>query len=398
MSQERGPGPSAIAAEVESLYAQHGTTVLALCRSLLRDRAEAEDAAQQTFLSAQRALANGSEPRDPAPWLATIARNECFARIRARAVRPVPTADESEDVSPDAHATAVRRAQVADLRDALAGLPAQQREAILLREVRGLSYDEVAASLAVTTSAVESLLFRARRRLQLSLREAAAAVAPEGLLTPLRELAARLAGSGVAIPGLAKVVAVGVGAVAVAGGADVTPQLLRHGRQSAPVPAASTAAAAPQHDAPAATGPSAVNAFVPPALFAPTAFHRRSPVSGEHESSTTEHGAATVEHESEQTQTPTEAQTSGGETSGGSHEQSSGSSGGSSGDGHEQSSSSEGGSSGDGGSGSSGTLVFTPVPPPVQTSATGSDSGQPDGSQQLQQQTPDGVESDSAGG
>jgi DNA-directed RNA polymerase specialized sigma24 family protein len=62
--------------------------VFGVCRLLLRDRVEAEDAAQQTFLSAYRALLAGQEPRDPSAWLGTIARNECRARLRARRAEP----------------------------------------------------------------------------------------------------------------------------------------------------------------------------------------------------------------------------------------------------------------------------------------------------------------------
>jgi DNA-directed RNA polymerase specialized sigma24 family protein len=63
--------------------------VLGLCRVLLRHRQEAEDAVQQTFLSAYRSLLNGVEPRYPAAWLATIARNECRGRIEARMREPL---------------------------------------------------------------------------------------------------------------------------------------------------------------------------------------------------------------------------------------------------------------------------------------------------------------------
>ena len=196
----------AVAARVEQLYASHAALVRSVCRSLLRDRSEAEDAVQQTFLSAQRALVNGSSPRDEAAWLATIARHECLARVRARMREPLPLELELEmgDAGSDAHTAAVRRHEAVELREALAELPAQQRAAILLREVRGLSYQEVASSLSVTTAAVESLLFRARRSLQTRLREALAAVSPVGWLRDQLD-------GGLAGPAAAKVAAVGVG-------------------------------------------------------------------------------------------------------------------------------------------------------------------------------------------
>jgi RNA polymerase sigma factor (sigma-70 family) len=235
------------AARVASLYELHGAMVLAICRRLLRDANEAEDAAQQTFLSAQRALQNGSSPREPAAWLATIARNECVARTRARGQLPLPSDAEPAEASPDAHSEALRREKVESLRDAIGSLPAQQREAILLREVRGLSYEEVAASLAVSPSAVESLLFRARKGLQLRLRNAWAALSPVGWLAGVRDLGAQVvaAGDPGAGPAAAKAVVIGLGAAAIAGGALVGPGALHPGP-----PHASRQAAAP-HTAPA---------------------------------------------------------------------------------------------------------------------------------------------------
>ena len=105
---------SAVAAHVEQLYASHAALVRSVCRSLLRDRSEADDAVQQTFLSAQRALLNGSSPRDAAAWLATIARHESLARVRARMREPLPVEiEEHEAAGPDAHAAAVHRHEAA---------------------------------------------------------------------------------------------------------------------------------------------------------------------------------------------------------------------------------------------------------------------------------------------
>jgi RNA polymerase sigma-70 factor (ECF subfamily) len=210
------------AARVEQLYASHSALVRSLCRSLLRDAVEAEDAVQQTFLSAQRAMLNGSSPRDAAAWLATIARHESFARVRARMREPLPTDTTAVATGPDAHAVAVHRQEVCELRDALTELPAQQREALLLREVRGLSYEEVASTLSVTTSAVESLLFRARRNLQVKLRNSLALFPPAGFV---RELSARL-GDGFAAPAATKALAIGVGAAMVTGGVVAGPRII----------------------------------------------------------------------------------------------------------------------------------------------------------------------------
>src|SRR4051794_15933652 len=171
------PLPGTAAARSEQLFARHHRMVAGLCRALLRDPTEAEDAAQQVFLSAHRSLLNGAEPREPSAWLATIARNECWGRIRARMREPVATVEtEVVSTAPDPLAEAIRRADLAALWRAIEALPLQQRDAILLREFGGLSYDELPVALAVSGAAVESLLFRARRRLRAQLRTAYASL------------------------------------------------------------------------------------------------------------------------------------------------------------------------------------------------------------------------------
>lgn len=152
--------------KVAELYSRHGRMVAGVCRGMLRDPEDAADAAQQTFLAAQRALLAGTRPHEPAAWLATIARNECRMRIRSRMTQPVTMVlDENVDGRGDVtYQGAVQAAGVEELRDALADMPERQREALLLREVRGLSYDEVAEAMDVSPPAVETLIFRARKR------------------------------------------------------------------------------------------------------------------------------------------------------------------------------------------------------------------------------------------
>jgi RNA polymerase sigma-70 factor (ECF subfamily) len=188
--------PGAADAYLAELYEQHGRTVLGLCRMLLRDPSEAEDAAQQTFLSAYRNLLAGSRPRHPAAWLATIARNECWNRIQERMRRPIaePVAEEVAATTPGPLELAIRNADLAALLAAIGELPKQQRDALLMREFSGLSYGQLAQALAVSEPAVESLLVRARRELRLRLQPIYAAC-----LVPfvfLRDLSSRLGEGG----------------------------------------------------------------------------------------------------------------------------------------------------------------------------------------------------------
>jgi RNA polymerase sigma factor (sigma-70 family) len=207
-SERCRPESGATGAILARLFEQHGRAVYGLCRLLLRDPHEAEDAAQQTFLSAHRAMLSGVVPRDGGAWLATIARNECRSRVRTRMREPL--ALEGWVVAPgdSLDDTVARSAQVAELTAALRDLPEKQREAVLLRDLYGLGYGEIAAAIGATRPAVEALLFRARRRLQgrlAPLRDASAALL---VPAPLRDALAE------AIPGFST----GAGAVGAAAG------------------------------------------------------------------------------------------------------------------------------------------------------------------------------------
>jgi RNA polymerase sigma-70 factor (ECF subfamily) len=200
--------PGAAGALLSRLFEQHGRTVYGLCRLLLRDPNDAEDAAQQTFLSAYRALGSGVVPRDGGAWLATIARNECRNRVRARMREPLVLETQLVAASESLDETAARSLQIAELKAALLDLPEKQREAVLLRDVYGLRYGEIAAALGATRPAVEALLFRGRRRLQGRLRPLRDAAAALLVPAPLRDALAE------AIPGFT----VGGGAAGAAAG------------------------------------------------------------------------------------------------------------------------------------------------------------------------------------
>jgi RNA polymerase sigma factor (sigma-70 family) len=148
--------------------------VFGICRATLRDPHEAEDATQQTFLSAYRSLLGGARVRDDGAWLATIARNECRARIAAGMRKPLPVADEDLEAIPAIGDETERRAQAEEFRVALSELPERQQEAVVLRHLYGLSYGEVGRALGLSRPATEALLFRARRAMRLRLKPAVA--------------------------------------------------------------------------------------------------------------------------------------------------------------------------------------------------------------------------------
>ena len=90
-----------------------------------------------TSLSAYNSLLGGAVPRDEAAWLATIARNECRARIRRRMTTPLPLDLELESGHAGPAEVAGTHAGLAELNAALARLPERQREAIVLRDLCG---------------------------------------------------------------------------------------------------------------------------------------------------------------------------------------------------------------------------------------------------------------------
>jgi RNA polymerase sigma-70 factor, ECF subfamily len=161
-----GRADASPAVAVSRLYESYYDRVYGYCLRCLGSREEAEDAAQSTFLYALRGLERGIVPNDEANWLFAIAKNVCFARHRTRGRRrdreclsdPVALADIHAAPEPAAE-------ELVGIEDALACLPEQQRRAILLREWRGLSYREIATELGLSGSAVETLIFRARRAL-----------------------------------------------------------------------------------------------------------------------------------------------------------------------------------------------------------------------------------------
>jgi RNA polymerase sigma factor (sigma-70 family) len=148
----------------EQLYSRHAREVYQYTLALLANPADAEDATQTTFLNAYRAFQRGERPQKPHNWLISIAHNVCRMRWRAAGTRPREVALEE---APEPVANDREPANLDEVLTALAALSFNQRAALVMRELEGRSYQEIAEVLGLSTSAVEALLFRARRRLQL---------------------------------------------------------------------------------------------------------------------------------------------------------------------------------------------------------------------------------------
>lgn len=165
--------------------------VYAMALSFLRNEADAEDAAQETFLKAFRNLAGFRGDAKFGTWLVSIALNEARSRIRHRDVLRMQSLDEPEDEQGQSSPALLRdwkeipsetleRKEVrALLQKAVTALPLIYREVFQLRDVEQLSVQEAAEALGITVSSVKVRLHRARMMLQRALAPELKQVAPK---------------------------------------------------------------------------------------------------------------------------------------------------------------------------------------------------------------------------
>ncbi|MEA2409520.1 MAG: hypothetical protein QOC77_81, partial [Thermoleophilaceae bacterium] len=152
-------------AAFESLYRRHVHDVYRYALGMLGNPPDAEDVTQTTFLNAYRAIQSGERPRKPGAWLRTIAHNVCRQRFRQAAARPREVVALDEMRGAEVH-DEPEGPSAADITRALRSLPFNQRSAIVMRELEGRRQSEIAAALGLSESAVEALLFRARRAMR----------------------------------------------------------------------------------------------------------------------------------------------------------------------------------------------------------------------------------------
>lgn len=158
------------------LYERHSPRIFGFCLSRLGSREEAEDAVQTTFLNAQRGLGRGVVPEYELAWLFKIAQNVCHNRHQSARRRGRVEATHDLDALQDVIASPDRSPAVSlgELTHALGAIPTRQRQALLLREFQGYSYEEIASELGISVAAVETLLFRARRAVAQQLEQSGA--------------------------------------------------------------------------------------------------------------------------------------------------------------------------------------------------------------------------------
>jgi len=166
----------------EKLYRQYVKDVYHYALALLRNPADAEDVTQTTFMNAYRAYQRGEEILKPQNWLIKIAHNVARSRYAraSRRVKEVPLDDHVDQLAVPED----ERPNVEGILRALGRLPFNQRAALVMRELEGRSYAEIADTLEVSVAAVETLIFRARRSLRVraaALRSIAVVPVPSSL-------------------------------------------------------------------------------------------------------------------------------------------------------------------------------------------------------------------------
>ncbi|HZC65728.1 MAG TPA: sigma-70 family RNA polymerase sigma factor [Candidatus Dormibacteraeota bacterium] len=172
-------------ARFEQVVLPHLDAAFNLARWMLRSRADAEDVAQEALLRAYRFF-GGFHGGDARAWLLQIVRNTCYTWLEKNRPAEVMEFDEthhSKEAGSGGVAAAVERPQLGGspeaqamasedrerLTRALEQLPPRFREVLVLRELEGCSYKEIAAITAVPIGTVMSALSRARRQLQAAL-------------------------------------------------------------------------------------------------------------------------------------------------------------------------------------------------------------------------------------
>ncbi len=154
----------------EQAVLPHLDSAYNLARWLIRNDHDAEDLVQEACLRALKSF-EGFRGGDPRAWLLTIVRNSCYTWLQQNRLQELTTAFDEEIHTAEEHsrspeALLLESADASRVQGALEVLPPEFREAIVLRELEGMSYKEIAGLCGVPVGTVMSRLARARRRLE----------------------------------------------------------------------------------------------------------------------------------------------------------------------------------------------------------------------------------------
>ena len=163
-------------AAFEAIVVRYRRQLLRYCSGFMSE-ARAEDAVQTAFVSAFKSLRSSGGEMHLRPWLYRVAHNAALNALRDRALQYEELSEEIDGVERPDQAFE-RKERLQDIVSAVRDLPERQREALVLRELEGRSYDEIASEFGVSDGSVRQLLNRARN----TLRSGMTALTPFGLL------------------------------------------------------------------------------------------------------------------------------------------------------------------------------------------------------------------------
>src|ERR687890_1865071 len=160
----------------EALYERYHRRIHAYVFGMVKDHQRAEDVTQDVFMSALRRMRETDRPIAFKPWIYEIAKNACIDQFR-RSKRAEEVSLQAEDgfapadygrlvgSDPAPHEAVAAKQELDNLCGAFGGLSDTHHQILVLRELEGLSYREIGDRMGMSRPAVESTLFRARRRL-----------------------------------------------------------------------------------------------------------------------------------------------------------------------------------------------------------------------------------------
>ena len=160
----------------EDLVTEHEKGVYAIAQRMTGNAEDAADMTQETFIKAYNSLSSFRGDSKFSVWLYRIATNVCLDFLRSRSRKPTVSLsvedDDGEETQMDIADESQSPAQLLErgltrdaVRRGLKALSAEYRQILLLREIQGLSYEEIAEALVLEVGTVKSRIFRARKRL-----------------------------------------------------------------------------------------------------------------------------------------------------------------------------------------------------------------------------------------
>jgi RNA polymerase sigma factor (sigma-70 family) len=160
----------------EALYRRYHRRIYAYVVGMVKDHGRAEDVTQEVFVSALRRMRQTERPIAFKPWIYEIAKNACIDAFRRSRRGEEVSYDADEGLGPNDYGKLVgsgpspdealsAKEEIAHLQGAFGGLSDMHHEILVMRELEGLSYRDIGDRLGLSRPAVESTLFRARKRL-----------------------------------------------------------------------------------------------------------------------------------------------------------------------------------------------------------------------------------------